>query len=86
MTKFFLVPSGGQPVPPMTAREFAERFKPYLPVRRIAADAGIKEATWYGAVTRDRTLTDDERRRLRAAVEAHADEIRRIAGELEPNK
>lgn len=70
----------------MTAREFSDRFKPFVPVRRIAADAGIKEATWYGAVTRDRALTADERRRLRAALETHADEIRRLAGELEPNE
>ena len=70
----------------MTAREFAERFKPLLHVRRIAEAAGIKEPTWYGAVTRDRALTADERRRLRAAVEAHADELRRMAGEIEGNE
>lgn len=66
----------------MTAREFAERFKPFLPVRRIADAAGIKEATWYGAVTRDRALTADEITRLRAAVEAHADELRTMAAAL----
>lgn len=66
----------------MTAREFAERFKPFLPVRRIAEAAGIKEPTWYGAVTRDRALTADELARLRAAVEAHADELRTMAAAL----
>lgn len=66
----------------MTAREFSDRFKPHLPVRRIADAAGIKEATWYGAVTRDRELTADEIRRLRAAVEAHANELRTMAKEL----
>lgn len=70
----------------MTARDFAERFKPHLPVRRIAEAAGIKEATWYGAVTRDRALTSDELTRLKAAVEAHADELRRMASELPSTK
>ena len=66
----------------MTARDFAERFKPFLPVRRIAEAAGIKEATWYSAVNRARDLTPNEVVRLRAAVEAHADELRSMAATL----
>ena len=66
----------------MTARDFTDLFKTLLPVRRVADAAGIKEATWYGAVTRDRALTADELTRLRAAVEAHADELRTMASGL----
>ena len=69
--------------PPMTAREFSDRFKPFVPVRRIATDAGFREGTFYMAVTRGRDLTPDEVSRLRAAVEAHAETLRRMAGELE---
>lgn len=68
----------------MTAREFSERFKPYLPVRRIAEAAGIKEATWYMAVTRGRDLSPDELGRLRAAIEAHATELQQLAAEISP--
>ena len=66
----------------MTAREFSDLFKPFLPVRRIATDAGFKEGTWYTAVSHGRNLTADELTRLRAAVEAHADELRTMAAVL----
>ena len=70
------------PADSMTARAFSERFKPFLPVRRIAEAAGFKENTWYTAVSRGRTLTPDERARLRAAVEAHVAEVRTMADDL----
>ena len=66
----------------MTAREFSDLFKPHLPIRRIAAAAGFREATFYMAVSRGRDLTADELVRLRAAVEAHADELRTMASGL----
>ena len=67
----------------MTAREFSERFKPYVPVRRVAEAAGFRPATWYTTVTRDRDLTADELVRLRAAIETHADELRTLAAEIQ---
>ena len=66
----------------MTAREFSDLFKPYVPVRRIAEAAGFREGTWYMAVTRDRILTEDERTRLQAAVIAHGDELRALASQM----
>ncbi|WP_420455747.1 hypothetical protein [Rubrivirga sp.] len=66
----------------MTAREFSDLFKPYLPVRRVAEAAGFAENTWYTTVTRGRELTADELDRLRAAVEAHAEEVRGLAASL----
>ncbi|PAP75296.1 hypothetical protein [Rubrivirga marina] len=66
----------------MTAREFSDLFKPYLPVRTVAKAAGFKESTWYTTTTRGRELTPDEVKRLRGAVEAHAAEIARLAGGL----
>lgn len=66
----------------MTAREFSDRFKPYLPVGRVAQQAGFLENTWYVAASRGRDLTPDELSRLRAAVEAHADTLREMAADL----
>ncbi|MEM8598475.1 MAG: hypothetical protein AAGF99_01015 [Bacteroidota bacterium] len=66
----------------MTARDFSDRFKPFLPVGRIAQEAGFLENTWYVAASRGRDLTEDELRRLRAAVEAHADTLRELAADL----
>ena len=66
----------------MTAREFSDLFKPYVPVRRIAEAAGFREGTWYMAVTRDRNLTGDECTRLRAAVVAHGDALRTLAEQI----
>ena len=66
----------------MTARDFTDLFKPLLPVRTVATAAGFKESTWYTTSTRGRDLTPDEVERLRAAVIAHADEIRQRAESL----
>jgi len=63
----------------MTARDFTDLFKPLLPVRTVATAAGFKESTWYTTTTRGRDLTPDEVERLRDAVLAHADEIKRRA-------
>lgn len=67
----------------MTAREFSDLFKPLLPVRTVAKAAGFKESTWYTTTTRGRALTAYEVARLRDALRAHADEIRRLADGLE---
>lgn len=67
----------------MTARDFSDLFKPLLPVRTVAQAAGFKESTWYTTTTRGRELTPDEVARLKAAVEAHAAEIQRLAVDLE---
>lgn len=67
----------------MTARDFSDTFKPFLPVRTVAKAAGFKESTWYTTTTRGRELTPDEVARLRAAVLDHAAEIRRLAEGLE---
>ena len=66
----------------MTARDFSDRFKPHLPVGRIAESAGFKAKTWYTAVARGRDLTAEEIERLRVALRAHADEMRTMADAL----
>ena len=63
----------------MTAKDFAEIFKPYLVVGQIVEKAGWSTSSWYAAVSRERELTSEEMSRLRQALRDHAKRIQQLA-------
>ena len=63
----------------MTARDFANRFKPYVVIGPLVEQAGWTQTAWYTAVSRDRELAPDELEKLREALREHARTINRLA-------